>query len=87
MKENYNANKLAKIYIREIVWLYGVPVSIVSDRGIQFTSGFWSTIQWGLDTQLDLRITFNPQTGSLSERIIQVLEDMLRACVMEFRGH
>ena len=83
----YNAEKLAKIYISEIVRLHGVPLSIILDRGTQFTSKFWKTLHVELGTRLDLSTTFHPQTDGQSERTIQVLEDMLRACVIEFGGH
>ncbi|PTD30764.1 hypothetical protein C5N13_00680, partial [Sinorhizobium meliloti] len=83
----YNAEKLAKIYISEIVRLHGVPLSIISDRGTQFTSKFWKTLHAELGTRLDLSTAFHPQTDGQSERTIQVLEDMLRACVIEFGGH
>ena len=86
VKVTYNAEKLAKIYISEIVRLHGVPLSIISDRGTQFTSKFWKTLHAELGTRLDLSTTFHPQTDGQSERTIQVLEDMLRACVREFGG-
>ena len=41
VQTTYNSDKLAKIYIQEIVRLHGVPISIISDRGTQFTSHFW----------------------------------------------
>ena len=66
--------------------MYGVPISIVSDRGTQFTSRFWKSFQKALMTQLRFSTTFHPQTDGQSERTIQVLEDMLRACVLEFEG-
>ena len=64
----------------------GVPLSIISDRGTQFTSMFWKTFHVELGTRLDLSTAFHPQTDGQSERTIQVLEDMLRACVIEFGG-
>ena len=73
---------LAQLYVDEIVRLHGVPVSIVSDRDPRFTSRFWLSLQTALGTRLHFSTAFNPQ----SERTIQTLEDMLRACVMEFKG-
>ena len=87
VKVNYNAEKLAKLYISEIVRFHGVPLSIISDRGMQFTSKFWKTLHAELGTRLDLSTAFHPQNDGQSERMIQVLEDMLRACVIEFCGH
>ena len=87
VKVTYNAEKLAKIYISEIVRLHGVPLSIISDRGTQFTTMFWKTLHAKLGTRLDLSNAFHPQTDCQSERTIHVLEDMLRACVIEFGGH
>ena len=78
--------KLAKLYVDEIVRLHGVPVSIVSDRDPRFTSRFWASLQAALGTRLHFSTAFHPQTDGQSERTIQTLEDMLRACVMEFKG-
>ena len=83
----YNAEKLAKLYISKIVRLHEDPLSIISYRGTQFTSMFWRTLHAELGTRLDLSTAFNPHTDGQSERTIQVLEDMLRACVIEFGGH
>ena len=66
--------------------LHGVPVSIVSDRDPRFTSRFWPSLQTALGTRLHLCTTFHPRTNGQSKRTIQTLEDMLRACVMEFKG-
>ena len=87
IKMTYKAEKLAKLYISEIVQLHGVPFSIISDRGMQFTSKFWRTLHAELGTRLDLSTAFHPQTDGQSERTIQVLEDMFRECVVEFGGH
>ena len=69
VKVTYNVEKLAKLYISEIVRLHGVPFSIISDRGTQFTSMFWKTLHAELGTRLDLSTAFHPQTDDrLSER-------------------
>ena len=65
--------------------LHGVPVSIVSDRDPRFTSRFWPSLQAALGTRLHFSTAFHPQTDGQSERTIQTLKDMLRACVMEFK--
>ena len=87
VKVTYNAEKLAKLYISEIVRLHGVKLSITSDRSTQFTSKFWRTLHSELGTRLDLSTAFHAQTDDKSEQNILVLEDMLHACVIEFGGH
>ncbi|CAL2229315.1 unnamed protein product [Prunus armeniaca] len=86
VRANYTLNKLAKIFIDEIVRLHGVPVSIISDRDPRFTSRFWARLNEAFGTQLRFSTAFHPQTDGQSERIIQTLEDMLRACALQFRG-
>jgi len=80
-------DKLAKIYINEVVRLHKILVSIVLDRDPRFTSQFWSSMQHALGTRLDKSTTFHPQTNGQSERVIQVLEDLLRAYVLEIGGN
>ncbi|KAA0051425.1 pol protein [Cucumis melo var. makuwa] len=78
-KSTYTASKWAQLYMSEIVRLHGVPVSIVSDRDARFTSKFWKGLQTAMGTRLDFSTTFHPQTDGQTERLNQVLEDMLRA--------
>ncbi|WRX27886.1 Integrase zinc-binding domain - like 10 [Theobroma cacao] len=80
----YSIEKLARLYIDEIVRLHGILVSIVSNRDPRFTSRFWPKFQEALGTKLRFSTTFHPQTDGQSERTIQTLEDMLRACVIDF---
>lgn len=86
IKESSSAEKLAEIFIREIVTKHGVPVSIVSDRDTRFTSRFWERFQGEMGTRLHFSTAFHPQTDGQSERTIQTLEDMLRACAIDFGG-
>ncbi|KAI3734185.1 hypothetical protein L6452_13649 [Arctium lappa] len=86
IKETYSLEKLARLYIDEIVTRHGVPSSIVSDRDARFTSAFWRSLQRELGSQLKLSTAYHPQTDGQSERTIQTLEDMLRACVIDFKG-
>ncbi|KAL5570871.1 hypothetical protein UlMin_020468 [Ulmus minor] len=74
------------LYVQEIVRLHGVPKSIVSDRDARFTSKFWRSVQRAMGTTLNFSTAFHPQTDGQSERTIQILEDMLRACVLDFKG-
>ena len=83
---DYSMDRLAELYVDEIVRLHGVPLSIVSDRDPRFTSRFWKELQSALGTKLKFSTAFHPQTDGQSERLIQVLEDMLRGCVIEFSG-
>ncbi|KAL0534327.1 hypothetical protein IC582_028617 [Cucumis melo] len=85
-KSTYTASKWAQLYMSEIVRLHGVPVSIVSDRDARFTSNFWKGLQTAMGTRLNFSTAFHPQTDGQTERLNQVLEDMLRACALEFPG-
>ena len=75
-----------RLYMREIVRLHGVPVSIVSDRDPRFTTHFWKSFQKAMGARLTMSTAFHPQTDGQSERTIHVLEDMLRACVLDHKG-
>ncbi|KAL0554252.1 hypothetical protein IC582_008169 [Cucumis melo] len=85
-KSTYTASKWGQLYMTEIVRLHGVPVSIISDRDARFTSKFWKGLQLALGTRLDFSTAFHPQTDGQIDRLNQILEDMLRACVLEFSG-
>ena len=87
VRTTYTSERLARIFIEQIVRLHGAPVSIISDRGAQFTAQFWRSFQRELGTRVDLSTAFHPQTDGQSERTIQILEDMLRACAIDFGGH
>ena len=78
--------RFCRLYIRERDRLHGVLVSIVSDRDPRFTAHFWKSFQKAMGTRLTMSTTFHPQTYGQSERTIQVLEDMLRACVLDHKG-
>ena len=86
MRTDFSLDKLAELYVTQIVRLHGVPISIVSDRDPRFTSRFWKKLQEALGTKLHFSTAFHPQTDGQSERIIQILEDMLRCCILEFSG-
>ena len=86
IKITYLLEQLVDLYVRDIVWLHGVPVAIISDRDSQFTSMFWKNVQWAMSTKLKFSTAFHPQTDRQTERNIQTLEDMSCACVLEFKG-
>ncbi|GJW09186.1 putative reverse transcriptase domain-containing protein [Tanacetum coccineum] len=79
IREDYSTERWARIYIGEIVARHGVPVSIISDRDGRFTSRCWQTMQKALGTRLDMSMAYHPQTDGQSERMIQTLEDTIRA--------
>ncbi|GJX15544.1 putative reverse transcriptase domain-containing protein [Tanacetum coccineum] len=83
MREDY---KMDRLYLNEIVARHGVPISIIPDRDSRFTSRFWQSMQEALGPRLDMSTVYHPQTDGKSERTIQTLEDMLRACVLNFEG-
>ncbi|KAJ0914366.1 putative nucleotidyltransferase, Ribonuclease H [Helianthus annuus] len=86
IREKDHTSKLAEIYMREIVTRHGVPLSIISDRDGRFVSRIWQSFQEAFGSKLNMSTAFHPQTDSQSERTIQTLEDMLRACVMDLGG-
>ncbi|GJU52294.1 putative reverse transcriptase domain-containing protein [Tanacetum coccineum] len=86
IREDYKMDRLARLYLNEIVARHGVPISIISDRDSHFTSRFWQSMQEVLGTRLDMSTAYHPQTDGQSERTIQTSEDMLRARVLDFRG-
>ena len=87
VKSTYRVEDYAKLYIDEIVIWHGIPLFIISDRRAQVASHFWRSFHKSLGTLVKLSTAFHPQTDGQAERTIQTLEDMLRACVIEFRGN
>nr|GFA55027.1 reverse transcriptase domain-containing protein [Tanacetum cinerariifolium] len=77
-------DKLARIYLKEVVTRHGIPVSIISDRDPRFTSNFWRSLQNTLGTRLDMSTAYHPETDGQRERTVQTLEDRLRACAIDF---
>ncbi|GJV58894.1 putative reverse transcriptase domain-containing protein [Tanacetum coccineum] len=84
MKEAHTSKY--SVHPGDIVARHGVPVSIISDRDSHFTSRLWKSLQKALGTRLDLSTAYHPETFGQSERTIQTLEDMLRACAIDFGG-
>nr|GEV02222.1 putative reverse transcriptase domain-containing protein [Tanacetum cinerariifolium] len=82
--ENDPMEKLMRLYMKEVVTRHGVPVYIISDRDGRFTSLFWKAVHKALGTRLDMSTAYHPETDGQSERTIQTLKDMLRACVIDF---
>ncbi|WVZ83319.1 hypothetical protein U9M48_030480 [Paspalum notatum var. saurae] len=84
VKTTYRAKQYAELYISRIVSLHGVPQTITSDRGSLFVSRFWEQLQTALGTNLIHSSAYHPQTSGQVERVNQILEDMLRACVLTY---
>ena len=79
-------DKLDRLYVQNIVCLHGVPLAIISNKDSCFTSRFWQSIQKEMGTKLKFSAAFHPQTNCWSDRTNQILEDMLQACMLEFKG-
>ena len=86
VKSTYTMDQYAQLYVQEIVRLHGVPNAIVSDRDPKFTSAFWTSLHRAMGTKLAFSTAYHPQSNGQTERVIQILEDMLRACVLDFKG-
>ncbi|GKC44957.1 putative reverse transcriptase domain-containing protein, partial [Tanacetum coccineum] len=84
IRENDPLDKLARLYLNRIVAWHEIPVSIICDRDGRFTSIFWRSFQKALGTNISMSTAYHPETDDQSERTIQTLEDMLRACVIDF---
>jgi hypothetical protein len=78
------AHKYAELYIDRIVCLHELPRTIVSDRGAQFITKFWEQLQESLGTKLIRSSAYHHQTDGQTERVNQILEDMLRACAIDY---
>ncbi|GJX95991.1 putative reverse transcriptase domain-containing protein [Tanacetum coccineum] len=84
IREIDRMDKLARIYLKEVVTRHRIPVSIICDRDPRFVSNFWRSLQNALGINLDMSTMYHPQTDGQSKRTIQTLEDMLCACVIDF---
>jgi hypothetical protein len=82
----YMAEKYTELYIFHILCLHGVSKTIISDRGPQFIARFWEQLNDSLGTRLIHSSAYHPQTDGQTERVNQILEDMLRACVLNYPG-
>jgi hypothetical protein len=84
VKTYYPVLTYAQLYVARILSLHGVLRTIMSDQGPQFVSKFWEELHQYLGTKLLHSSAYHPQTSGQTERVNQILEDMLQACVMEF---
>jgi hypothetical protein len=83
VKTTYKGAKLAELYITRIMCLHGVTKKIEFDRGTQFTSRFWEKLHEAMDTRLNSNSAYHRQIDGQTERVNQILEDMLRACALK----
>lgn len=83
LQSTYRVVHIAHIFIHNLFKLYGLPKTIISDRKVKFTSAFWKTLFAKLGTQMNFSTAYRPQTEEQIERVSQVVEDMLRAYIMQ----
>ena len=86
ISSNRNASKLAQMFVKEIVRLHGIPKTIISDRDTLFTSRFWGSFQEIMGTDLSLSTAYHPQSDGQTEIVNKILEDLLRACILDWGG-
>src|ERR1043165_1917356 len=84
VKDSISVAQLADLYTARVVSLHGITKKISSDRGSLFTSKFWQAFQKAIGTTVVFSTAYHPQTSGQVERVNQILEDMLRACVISF---
>ena len=86
VRTDFETMRYAQLFIAEIVKLHGVPINIVSDRDKIFVAHFWQSFQEAMGTELRLSTAYHPQTDGQTERVNQMLKDMLRMCILDFGG-
>jgi hypothetical protein len=83
VKTTHKETNIAKIYMKEVARLHGVPKAIVSDRDPMFTSNFWKGLFKRFGTNLYLSTTYHLESDEKKERTNIIIEDMLRMYVMD----
>ena len=83
VKTTYKAANLADIFLKQLFRLHGIPKVIISDRDPKFTGNFWKSLFKALNTTLNFNTSFHPQTDGKTERVNQILEDLLRMYVKD----
>jgi transposase InsO family protein len=84
VKTTYHGAQLAEKYMERIVFLHVIPKRIVSDWGTQFTSKIWEKLHKSLGIELRFSSAYHPQLDGQTERVNQILEDMLRSCALQY---
>jgi len=85
IRDTWGVEKLAQLYVKEIVDLHGIPLDIVSDRDQRFQTCFSQALQKAFGTKFNFNNSYHPEIDGQTERVNQILEDMLRACVLELQ--
>ena len=70
---SYSAKKYAEVYLDQIIRLYGIAKTIISNRGSQFVARFWEQLQASLGTKLIRSSAYHPQTDGQTEKVNQIL--------------
>lgn len=84
--ETITAEASARVFMREVFRLHGMPDEIVSDRDPRFTAAFWQAVFRQLGTRLRMSTSDHPQTDGQTERTNRVLEEILRAYAHSFES-
>ena len=79
VKTTFTTVDIARLFVKEIYRIHGLPRRIISDRDAKFTSKFWTSLFQAIGTQLCFSSAYHPQTDGQTERVNQVIEDILRA--------
>ena len=87
IKTTYKAANIADIFLKQIFWLHGIPKVVISVRDPKFTGNFWKYLFKVLNTTLYFSTSFHPQTDGHTERVNQVLEDLLTMYVKDQPGN
>jgi transposase InsO family protein len=87
IRDTYDVTDVARVFVSEVICLHGIPKKIISNRDSIFTSRFWTSLQSALGTQLNLSTAYHTETDGKTERVNQVMEDMLRMYVMDNQTH
>jgi len=86
IRDTWGAKKLAQLHVKEIVRLHEIPLDVILDRDQRFQTRFWQAHQKAFGTKLNFSSSYHPETDGQIDKVNQILEDMLRACVLEFQG-
>jgi transposase InsO family protein len=87
VRDTYDVTDVERVFVSEVIRLYEIPKKIISDRDSRFTSRFWTSLQSALGTRLKLSIAYHPKIDGQTERVNQVMEDMLRMYFMDNQTH